>query len=192
MTAIETTQPTTLDEFISGLGLEYSARFVPASQVPKERKWDTEDKSPVFHWEITVTRGRTSLVTSYSQGCGHHFPQDFDRKHLGMGSSERTGLDYIRQSAETGTKQEHPDRYPYSRYIPLDPPSLKDVLYCLASDSYVLDYGDFETWAQDMDMDPDSRKAEKTYRDCLSISLKLNSMLGDATLTQLRERFQDY
>ena len=74
----------------------------------------------------------------------------------------------------------------------LPAPSLKDVLYSLVSDSDVLHYDSFESWASEFDYDADSRRAENTYQACLKIALKLSSILGMDKLEQLRETFQDY
>lgn len=74
----------------------------------------------------------------------------------------------------------------------LTAPKITDVLYSLVSDSDVLNYSDFEDWASDFGYDHDSRSAEKVYQACLKTALQLRNMLGDATLQQLNELFQDY
>jgi hypothetical protein len=74
----------------------------------------------------------------------------------------------------------------------LEKPSAADVLYSLALDASVLDSATFEEWASELGYDPDSRSAEKIYRACLEIALKLRAAIGDAGLEQLREAFQDY
>ena len=59
-------------------------------------------------------------------------------------------------------------------------------------DADVLDYPTFEEWADTFGYDCDSRSAEKTYRDCLEIALKMRAIFGEADLTKLRDTFQDY
>ena len=59
-------------------------------------------------------------------------------------------------------------------------PTAYDVLYCLLSDADVENYGsDFESWASDLGYDPDSRKAEKIYNQCVAQTKKLHKLLGD-------------
>ncbi len=71
-------------------------------------------------------------------------------------------------------------------------PELASVLSCLCSDSDAIDYATFEEWAQSMGADPDSRKAEATYRACLETALKMRSGLGDEGFRRLREACQGY
>lgn len=58
-------------------------------------------------------------------------------------------------------------------------PTAASVLECLASDSSSADNaGSFEEWAADLGMDTDSRKAERTYRQCERQTAKLKQFLG--------------
>jgi len=58
-------------------------------------------------------------------------------------------------------------------------PSPADVLNCLASDAAGVDNaGGFEDWAAEYGYDPDSRRAEKTYRLCERQTEKLKALLG--------------
>lgn len=68
-------------------------------------------------------------------------------------------------------------------------PSLCDVLYSLSMDAEVLNAASFEYWAQELGYDTDSRKAEATYRLCLSIALAMNQFID---LDELREVVSDY
>lgn len=72
------------------------------------------------------------------------------------------------------------------------PPSLLDVLYCLLSDSDVLNYPTFESWAENFGYETDSRKAETTYRQCLEIALQLKAMIGCQAMEELEKLYQDY
>jgi hypothetical protein len=58
-------------------------------------------------------------------------------------------------------------------------PKPADVLGCLASDASTIgNASDFESWCSELGYDPDSRKAEKTYRVTLAQSAKLEAFLG--------------
>ena len=75
---------------------------------------------------------------------------------------------------------------------PLPPPTLRDVLHSLVSDAGAIDHASFEDWAAEWGYETDSRKAETIYQDCLRIGLRLQAMIGNAKLEQLRTLFQDY
>lgn len=174
------------DEYIDSLGIEYSAVFVPFSQ---SRNKDDKDKS--LNWLVTIKRNNQSLTTDYMQGIGHlpgykHF--------LGSVSDEANEQ---RQRLEIGAEQGRKVRISFDRYVMpttklLDSPLLKDILYSLVVDSDCLDYSTFEEWADCFGYDHDSRSAEKIYRACLEIALKMRLMFGDDGLNKLREVFQDY
>ena len=61
------------------------------------------------------------------------------------------------------------------------PPTLVNVLDCLASDASGIDNArTFEDWANDYGYDTDSRKAEATYRTICAQAQELKRLLGDA------------
>ncbi len=60
-----------------------------------------------------------------------------------------------------------------------EPPSAADVLYSLACDADACEM-DFEEWCSEIGADPDSRKAEKTYRACQKSGFAVKRLLGDA------------
>lgn len=58
------------------------------------------------------------------------------------------------------------------------PPTAADVLYCLASDARALDLT-FEEFASEFGYDTDSRKAERAWRQCRELGVKVRMLLGD-------------
>lgn len=65
-------------------------------------------------------------------------------------------------------------------------PQAEDVLDCLASDSVGVENArDFKDWCADYGYDPDSRKAERTFRVCRLQAAKLKQFLGDAAYKNL-------
>lgn len=59
-------------------------------------------------------------------------------------------------------------------------PTAADVLSCLLSDASCHDNArSFEDFASDLGYDSDSRKAERIYKACGSISKRLHRLLGD-------------
>ena len=66
------------------------------------------------------------------------------------------------------------------------PPTLAEVLDCLASDASGVDNAQsFEDWASEYGYDTDSRKAEKTYNICVQQAQELKALLGQDTYNQL-------
>lgn len=57
-------------------------------------------------------------------------------------------------------------------------PTAADVLDCLLSDASGAEQS-FEDWAADLGCDPDSRKAEATYRAVIAQTAKLRRLLGE-------------
>jgi hypothetical protein len=135
-------------------------------------------------WRVTICRqdkqadrGRrvNILTTDYTAGCGHcpsYKPGNWSVDEQRAIVSE----------CETGQD---------SRRRPILP-SLADVLSSLCSDADAIDAGSFEEWAGNLGYDPDSRKAEATYRECLDIALKLRWGLGEQGFARLREECQGY
>ena len=75
--------------------------------------------------------------------------------------------------------------------VPIEPGAV-NVLACLAMDSHILDAGGFESWASELGYDPDSRSAEKIYRECLEQALKFRAGIGDSALDELRDATRDW
>lgn len=164
--------------------LALKCEFVPHSRSRnyKPTKNDREKlESWMINWKVTLLKdGREVITTDYSQGIGHH--PEYERN--GRGGMVVAVFDALEKSLETGF---------YGMRKKLPEPKLEDVLYSLIMDSDVLEYSNFEEYAKYTGFcDPDSRKGEKIYRDCLEIALKLRSHLGEKLMSDLREAFQDY
>ena len=173
---------------IASLGIACSARFVPQSQSRNK------GKEPSLNWIVTISKGaRNELETDYIQGIGH-------LKNYNSAESRKLWYsENIKHACESGTWNKnltYETQFPiFGRAIdwkPIPAPELIDVLDSLVRDSEVIDYSNFEEWADTYGYDSDSRSAEATYKACLEIALKLRSILGESALTQLREAYQDY
>jgi hypothetical protein len=166
-------------DFISSLGLDYKALFVPFS---KSRNAGDKDNS--LNWLIALSSGRRSLSIHSTQGIGHLSGYKMSFNHRMSVDDNNT----ITRSVETGVVFS----LAAACAVAQPAPELEEVLYSLVMDSSVLDAGTFEEWADDYGYDTDSRKAEATYRGCLENALTLRAMIGDEALQKLRELFQDY
>ena len=159
------------------LGLTMDAKFVPWSQSRNKG-----EEQPSLNWSVTIRRnGRDVLTIDYSAGIAHC--SAYSAPGLGLPNSINR-YNAIKFECEHGRGHVNGTK-------PLMP-KLEDVFYSLVLDSSVLDESSFESWAASFGYDSDSRKAEKIYRDCLEIALKLRNALGDTGLALLKEACQDY
>lgn len=170
----DTNEPTPrqkLTAAIESLGLSVEATFVPWS---KSRSATSKQRS--LNWQITlIKRGRGPvLATSYTAGLAH-CPS--------YRSSARPTLD-----SEDALRMETEEGRTYKRGNGGAPilPDTADVVYSLVIDAGVLDHPTFESWADDLGYDADSRAAERVYRECLGLALQLQNAIGHEGLTVLR------
>lgn len=171
-----------IEAAIKDLGLSLSYKFVPFSM---SRNKDEKHKS--LNWVVTLKRGSASFSTEYSAGCGYcpaNKTKDLYLKQLQINKECEEGF---------ATKVTLPSigHIATCRDKPILP-SDADVISSLVLDASVLDEPSFESWADNLGYDTDSRKAEAVYKACLEIALKLRAMIGDAGLRDLQEACQDY
>lgn len=180
-----------IEQALRNLGLSVSSTFVPFSQSRNKA-----EKSPSLNWKITLLRnGRDVLTTDYSEGCGYcpSYKQTYTLD--GKTKTDRLFTEKaIALECETGRHA----RKSLSEGVETDPtkpaimPDSNDVIWSLLSDSDVLDSATFEEWADSLGFNPDSKKVEKLYRDCLDNTLKLRAAIGDDGFNTLKTAFQDY
>lgn len=72
------------------------------------------------------------------------------------------------------------------------PPSASDVMNSLLIDTSDVEGIDFEEWAENIGFDPDSRKAERAFKQCQETLLQLRQLFSESELEDLREVFADY
>lgn len=188
-------------EIIAREKLTIEAVFVPWSQsrnAGKKTERKFTDTTPVLdmslNWKIRLKHnGREIITTDYSAGCGHIPDYRFQEK-------SKAYHDYILSVCEIGKYISIPKNADMFRYLNnsflkalrIKPPDSESVLYSLIMVSSVLDAGGFDNWSEDLGYDTDSREAEKIYKACLEIALKIRAGLGDKVITELQDAFTDY
>lgn len=188
-----TSQPETLANAIAAHGLTIRSEFVPLS----ESRNASEKANPTLNWRVTLLKGPLEICTTdYSAGCAH--APAYKNPTFAKDKFFRNRA--IAYECENG----HRAREVYNTQfgsggcvLPLKPisriePDSVNVIWSLISDSDVLDYPTFESWAETFGYETDSRKAEKTYQDCLKIALQLRASLGDSVLADLRRASEDF
>lgn len=176
-----------LREYVDGLGMTYTATFLPMKQPAQTVK------NPQLHWHITLASGNANATFPYSQGCGH--VKGYKQSHATRYDSAQANARY-RKACETGLVQ----ITEFAQPIPQPAPDVLDVLYCLVSDASVRHSVAYEEWAPENGYDIDSRKGEEVYRACQKQTTDLMRVLGGGRvgrealdrLEKLEELFQDY
>ncbi len=170
------------------LGLTIKSDFIPFS---KSR--NKASKSPSLNWIVRLLRNEMEVLEcEYSAGCAHcsgYKQRETYESKKAVASECELGVTFILIPGD-GTTWEN-GRMPAWKSEPILP-DLADVLHSLVSDSNVLDFGSYESWASDYGYDPDSRKGEATYRECLRHAMALRAALSSDQFDRLREACQDY
>lgn len=141
-----------IHEFITVHGITIECQRVPEN--PNMRP-DPKDKKAV---EWSKAAGHFLCVLIYKTDNGHGKVETFalPGTYYSVGSGH-SRLPYPKLHADSPHNSGRPRVF--------DPPSVADLLDCLASDACSYENArDFEDWAADLGMAPDSRKAEATYR----------------------------
>ena len=164
-------------------GLTVTSKFVPFSQSRNK-----DEKHRTLNWVVTLHyNGREVLSTEYSAGEASCPSYKQGRRTI-----------YDQELIDFETERGLPaKRLPSFGVVTCTSkkhifPNPDDVVYSLIMDADALDYPTFDNWADSFGYSTDSRSAEKIYRQCLEIGLRLRSSLGDEKLAELREAFSDY
>lgn len=188
-------QPATANAAIDSLGLTITSEFIPFS-LSRNAKSAPKLNDLSLNWKVTLHHhGRPILTTDYSVGCAHCPSYRHVGNYLRPNAVTVDVFDVIRSECETGRARSRPREDGIPGIVMAGgriDPSPVDVIAALAGEAAAIDAPDFEAWASDLGYDPDSRKAESTYRACLETGLKLRAALGDDGFRRLREAFQDY
>lgn len=175
----------TILDCAASLGLTVADVFVPFSQSRNKDEAKNDASRLSLNWKVTLRKGERDILTAdYSAGCGH-CPSYKPMVRLSIDE-----YNAIKFECERGRKA----HYFGTGFVDGQPilPDDADVIYALCADADALDYARFEDWASNYGFDPDSRKAEQTYQQCLAYALALRNALGEDGLRQLRAACQDY
>lgn len=148
----------------------------------------TTIKGATLSYSIVLKyRGREILTTPYQMGIGHIPGWMHKMAHTVFEVAQTLAL----LKKGSGSLKNRHGQLAYTVGAPIRP-TVADVMYSLINDADVLQYPGLEAWAREVGFDPDSRKAEATYRACLDIALKLKNGIGDDTFEGLVKVFIDY
>jgi hypothetical protein len=165
-------------KFLAEHELSIESTFVPWMQ-----SRNRDGKEPTLNWRVTLLyKGRKVIETDYSAGCAHCPSYELRTYDKVDGRAA-----VIAECMEGRSK--NPKKAGYNKPIL---PDAADVIYSLCSDARVIECGGFEPFAAEYGYDVDSRKAEKLYRTCVDIGLKMRAELGQPLLVELQELYADW
>jgi hypothetical protein len=124
-----------------------------------------------------IKQNRISIVSECTDSNPNMIDQDWQANHYKVTLKRNKTENKIR------TRRQFTLFYSMGFAIKSDPKT-EDVLDCMAMDSSSIDQ-DFEGWANDLDYDTDSRKAEKTYNICRKQATKFENFLGEDLYNEL-------
>ena len=187
----------TLQECMDRYGLFVRSEFVPFSR-SRNAKPDAKPSERSLNWRVTLVqrynnsaddaRYRDIVTADYSAGIAH-CPGYRQGMKMTMDNAA-----IIEKETETGRKCKmyNGRLFHNASSGPVIEPKAADVVHSLALDADVLNHADFESWASEFGYDADSQSAEKIYRACLEIALKMQAGLGASVLLDLQTASQDY
>lgn len=153
------------------------AVFVPWSRSRSATK-DQRFSDYNLNWSVTIKKnGREIIASDYSAGMA------YCPSYKASAYKSIDHVDAIVYECEHGRRW----RGMFARHTEAITPDPIQVFAAFCRDADAIDYARYEDWAADLGYDPDSRKGELVYRQCLSAALSLRAALGDTVLTEMRE-----
>lgn len=173
----------TIAAFIAEQGLTMANKPV-ASNPHIDSVWEAD------HWECSLAKGGRSMTIYYSQGMGH---RRWNKEGGTLSEHDRKRYEYVLGGRVPYSLLSTKTLWAYGiikRCTEPTPPTIDNVLDCLASDAQSTEGRTFEEWAGDMGVDTDSRKAEKSYQHARSQSNLLRRILGPVAMAELCESIE--
>ena len=159
-----------INKLLDDIGITIKFDFIPFSQSRNKNS-----KHPSLNYKAHLfIHDRPVMSTDYMQGLAHC------KSYKQMDNTVHTHNKVLKE-CETG-------RYGLRK----TEPETIDVMYCLVTDSDVLNYSCFADWADCFGCDPDSIKAKSIYDTCLQQAVTLHSHLDSEDLNKLVEAYEDF
>lgn len=183
----EQTPKQRIEQWRQDNGVQFRFTYIPPKERPPEKLKKGEKPWRCLKWRVTlIVNGRDRFCFDYSAGEAHC------PSYKPGGRTVFVQKEAVNVELETGRHCIKADSVFGPRLGANIEPDGCDVLYSLAMDAGVIDFPNFESWADDYGYDPDSRDAERVYRLCLEQALQLRAAVGNQALEALRVACQDY
>lgn len=178
-----------IKDFAEKLGISLTFERIDSNPV-----MDRSDE--MFNWRVTLICDERSESFNFSTGAGHIQAKPKNKWF----PSSYYPIGQLKKASETSVyynfkeKRFQPnfrgcsayDIELYAKVFEAKPPSIDDVLGCLALDASVLD-DTFANWCSNFGYDPDSRKAFNIWNACMDNTLRFKNLIGADNLEALRK-----
>lgn len=170
-----------IETFIKRHGITFSC-----VEAPDNPHWTGAKQDGTAHWYYTLKVGGREMSGHYSKSSGlrrwRQSSWNGYKRPAGWKKGERASMPWNPSRC---------DREAFMAWTEPEPPTASEVLDCLAMDaSGVESTGSFESWAEDLGMDTDSRSAEASYRATVAQTDKLRKLLGSMDFRVLIENVE--
>lgn len=179
----------TAQEIIDSINIVESSRYFK----PRvgDNKADVWEDNGLFKFIFVVSRGhgasKKAFQTDYSGGIKAFWGEK-------MKKATKTilrGDFHVECLAKNRTLYADVEAETCKRILPFMEWKKEDILHSLVMDSDCLDMG-FEEWADNYGFNPDSRRAENTFRACQEQARNMLKLVDRQELVTLRDFFADY
>ena len=184
-----------LDSFVKENEIELKNTFVPHSFSRNATKVDINnwnknkinllrEKDLSLNWKISIKGNNHAFSTDYSKGIGHLGYEWLNSSHqIKLLRDVERANSLIFEAVENGNAYNintvskfNADTMRQKKSFPA--PTIHEILESLSLDASVFEYPTFESWANDMGFDSNSRKDEKIYNDCKKIAVDFLKVVG--------------
>lgn len=182
----EQTPKQRIEQWRQDNGVQFRFTYIPPKERPPEKLKKGEKPWRCLKWRVTlIVNGRDRFCFDYSAGEAHC--PSYTSKGRTLYNEEAIDIELA-----TGRRCIKADSVFGPRLGANIEPDGCDVLSSLAVEADVIDYPNFESWADSNGYDTDSRDAERVYRLCLEQALQLRAAVGNQAIESLREACRDY
>lgn len=149
-----------------------------AIQIPARTDANEDWHKGATHWHVTLRSDTGQMTVQYSMGSAHR--RFVTKPRFGSGWTPGANSDPARGArVPQGYGRTVHEAHLLAECTEPIPPTLRDVLSCLRSDAQTVEHGQtFEEWCEDLGYDTDSRRAHRSYGECIQSRHRLMSMIG--------------
>ncbi len=172
-----------LRSYIQELGLTFEFQYLKSSDQWRDKNWNFQCS---LRWNVTISN-KDGLKKTFSHTCGTKHLQDMAKKRMPEDQYRKLFTAEIQEAQKTGILE----TYAPNMTVPIDPPDILDVLYCIVSDAES-SFDSFKDFCDNCGFDDDSISHHKIYLLCRKMGRDLISLIGRDALNKLTELFRDY
>jgi len=166
---------------LEDLGLSFKSEFIPYSKSRSFNK-DASTLQKTLNYSVTLSyKDREVLTTLYTEGIGK-CPGYKSEMHRFLCMDDANMLNRIVENGQY---------YKNLKWTKITPNYI-DFMFCMLIDARVLDYNNFENWANNVGFNSDSISDKKMYDESLVTAIQLKNGIDNIVLEELKELVKEY